>query len=64
MKSINKGGYWSGTISHIKRAMLEIAEESNEAMASGSTMAKLQKKFKLRVLQRAQQLAETLFLIC
>eukprot|EP00975_Prorocentrum_lima_P031523 6616901-Prorocentrum_lima.AAC.1 len=60
MKSINDGGYWSGTISHIKRAKLDIAEERNEALASGSNMAKSQNKCKLRVLERAQQLAETL----
>eukprot|EP00975_Prorocentrum_lima_P022575 4750994-Prorocentrum_lima.AAC.1 len=59
MKSINKGGYWSGTISHINRATLEIAEERHEALARGSTTAKSQNKCKLRVLQGAQQLAET-----
>eukprot|EP00975_Prorocentrum_lima_P012792 2709433-Prorocentrum_lima.AAC.1 len=31
----------------------------NEALMSRSTVARTQKKFKLRVLQKAQQLAET-----
>eukprot|EP00975_Prorocentrum_lima_P053212 11160566-Prorocentrum_lima.AAC.1 len=46
MKSTNKGGYWSRTRSHIERAKLKIAEERNAELASGSTLARSQKKFK------------------
>eukprot|EP00975_Prorocentrum_lima_P001591 343289-Prorocentrum_lima.AAC.1 len=57
---MNKGSYWSGTITHIKRAKLEIADEENEAlMAGASSVSKTQKKFKPKVIRWAQQLAET-----
>eukprot|EP00975_Prorocentrum_lima_P013098 2781662-Prorocentrum_lima.AAC.1 len=58
MKSMNKGKYWSGTIGNIKRAKLEIADEMNESLMGGSLVARAQKKYKLKVLQRAQRLAE------
>eukprot|EP00975_Prorocentrum_lima_P071339 12937155-Prorocentrum_lima.AAC.1 len=59
MKSMNKGGYWAGTIGHIKRAKLEIADDMYEAIMSGPLVARTQKKYKLKVLLRAQKLAET-----
>eukprot|EP00975_Prorocentrum_lima_P031037 6518898-Prorocentrum_lima.AAC.1 len=43
MKSMNKGGYWSGTIGNIKRAKLEIADGMNEALMNGSLVARTQK---------------------
>eukprot|EP00975_Prorocentrum_lima_P051222 10730044-Prorocentrum_lima.AAC.1 len=59
MKAMNRGSYWAGTIGSIKRANMEIADEESEEMRSGSWVARTQKKHKLKVLQRAQQLAET-----
>eukprot|EP00975_Prorocentrum_lima_P049188 10294351-Prorocentrum_lima.AAC.1 len=55
---MKKGSYWAGTVSHTKRANVEIADEECEEMRSGSWVSKTQKKHKMRVLQRAQHLAE------
>eukprot|EP00975_Prorocentrum_lima_P066790 12911231-Prorocentrum_lima.AAC.1 len=59
LKSMNKGSYWAGTTGNIKRAKLDIADAESEDMRSGSWVARTQKKHKLRVLQRAHQLADT-----
>eukprot|EP00975_Prorocentrum_lima_P044378 9301761-Prorocentrum_lima.AAC.1 len=55
---MNKGQHWVGTVANIKRAKLEIADEENEEMRTGSWVAKIQKKHKSLVLRRAQRLAE------
>eukprot|EP00975_Prorocentrum_lima_P054495 11427445-Prorocentrum_lima.AAC.1 len=55
---MNKGSYWAGTLVHIKRAKLEIANEESEEMRSGSWVARTQKTHELRVPHRAQHLAE------
>eukprot|EP00975_Prorocentrum_lima_P020268 4267036-Prorocentrum_lima.AAC.1 len=36
LKAMNKGSYWAGTISNIKRAKLDIADEESQEMRSGS----------------------------
>eukprot|EP00975_Prorocentrum_lima_P015984 3394886-Prorocentrum_lima.AAC.1 len=53
----SKGSYRAGTLAHIKRAKLEIADEESEEMRGGSWVARTQNKHKLRVLHRAQHLA-------
>eukprot|EP00975_Prorocentrum_lima_P036175 7609242-Prorocentrum_lima.AAC.1 len=58
MKSMNKGNYWAGTVSHIKWANIEIADEESEEMRAGSWVARTQKKHEVAVLKRAQSLAE------
>eukprot|EP00975_Prorocentrum_lima_P012645 2681229-Prorocentrum_lima.AAC.1 len=58
MKSMHKGNYWAETVSHIKRAAIEIATEESEEMRSGSWVSRSQKKHRRKVLQRAQQLRE------
>eukprot|EP00975_Prorocentrum_lima_P062805 12887671-Prorocentrum_lima.AAC.1 len=55
---MNKGNYWAGTVSHIKRVKIEIADEESEETMSGSWVSRSQKKHKWKVLQRALQLAE------
>eukprot|EP00975_Prorocentrum_lima_P038282 8049473-Prorocentrum_lima.AAC.1 len=49
MKSMNKGNYWAGTVSHIRRAKIEIADEESEEMRTGSWVPRTQKKHKWKV---------------
>eukprot|EP00975_Prorocentrum_lima_P059232 12418824-Prorocentrum_lima.AAC.1 len=58
MKPMNKGNYWAGTVTHTKRANIEIADEESEEMRIGSWVSRTQKQHKWKVRHRAQQLAE------
>eukprot|EP00975_Prorocentrum_lima_P060328 12652391-Prorocentrum_lima.AAC.1 len=56
MEAANKGSHCKGMVSHIKRAKSELHVEANSS-AAGSLQAKTQNKFKMTVLERANELS-------